>query len=79
MKKFRLYDIWQKYITTNVNNLHDIKYISNGSRSEAPTVANGIKPVHWSDQVHIINPRLHVLGHEDQITETLGKMMSLIS
>jgi len=35
--------------------IHDIKYISVGSRLEAPTIANGIKPT-LADPVHNVYP-----------------------
>jgi len=45
--------------------MHDIKYISNGCRLEAPTVANGIEPTLVGSLPNKI-PATKYLGHEDQ-------------
>jgi len=35
-------------------NIHDVNYISDGSRLEAPTVANGIEPTLVRSSIYII-------------------------
>jgi len=47
--------VWQTHIIYNRPcNIHDIKYISDGNRLEAPTVANGIKPTLVKSSTHKI-------------------------
>jgi len=58
---------WLTHIIYNCPyNIQDIKYISDGSRLEVPTVASGIEPM-LANQVHNIYPRLYDLGHKDYV------------
>jgi len=59
-----------------ISYIHGIKYISDGRRLEAPTVANGVER---SNQVHIKCPRLYVLGHEDQSNYQICNTNKLLS